>query len=287
MTGRLKLLIAESEPRPERDARREATGRSNGETYVETLRSIVPDADFDLHRPAEPGRPPAALGDYDGVFLAGSPLHVYHDDHAVRANVDFMRAVFASGTPSFGSCAGLHIAVAAAGGSVRRNPAGHEIGLARRIVPTAEGARHPLLEGRPAAFDAPAVHGDEVEALPPEGALLLAGNGASPVQAAEIRFDAGTFWGVQYHPELPLHELAQAIRRQAEGIVERGLAKDPADVEAQAALFEGLGREPDRLDLAWRLGVDREVAEVARRYRELTNAVRHLVRPARARRGRA
>ena len=286
LTARLKLLIAESEPRPDRDARREATGRSNGETYVETLRSIAPDAAFDLHRPAEPGRPPAALDDYDGVFLAGSPLHVYHDDHAVRANVDFMRAVFASGTPSFGSCAGLHIAVAAAGGSVRRNPDGHEIGLARRIAPTAQGSRHPLLEGRPAAFDAPAVHGDEVEALPPEGALLLAGNGASPVQAAEIRFGAGTFWGVQYHPELPLQELAQAIRRQAEGIVERHLARDLADVEAQAALFEGLGREPDRLDIAWRLGVDREVADPGRRCRELANALRHLVEPMRSRRTR-
>ena len=55
--------------------------------------------------------------------------------------------------------------------------------LVRRIAPTPEGARHPLLEGRPAAFDAPAVHGDEVEALPPEGATRHAGNAASPVQA--------------------------------------------------------------------------------------------------------
>ena len=283
----MRLLIAESEPPEARDARRAATGKSSGETYVESLRALLPDARFDLHRPAEPGGPPAAVGDYDGVFLSGSPLHVYHDDHAVRANVDFMRAVFAAGVPSFGSCAGLHLAVAAAGGSVRRNPDGHEVGLARRIAPTAEGARHPLLAGRPAAFDAPAVHGDEVETLPPTGALLLAGNAVSPVQAAEIRHGEGVFWGVQYHPELPLEELAQAIRRQAGELVERGLARDTAAVEEQAALFEGLGREPGRLDLAWRLGVDREVTEVARRRRELANVLESLIRPTRTRRGRA
>lgn len=285
MTDTLKLLIAESEPRDSREQRRKATGRSNGETYIDALRAIVPDARFDLHRPAERSSLPTPLDQYDGVFLSGSPLHVYHDDHDVRANVAFMRAVFASGTPSFGSCAGLHIAVVAAGGTVRRNPDGHEVGLARRIAPTPEGARHPLLQGRPASFDAPAVHGDEVETLP-DGALLLAGNSASAVQAAEIRQGTSTFWGVQYHPELPLDELAQAIRRQAGELVERSLARTEAEVETQAALFEGMSREPERLDLAWRLGVDREVIEGERRRTELANAIQHLIRPARAHRGR-
>ena len=282
----LNLLIAESEPEDARDARRDSAGRSSGETYVDALRALAPDARFDLYRPQEADGLPQALDAYDGVFLSGSPLHVYHDNHEVRANVEFMRAVFAAGVPSFGSCAGLHIAVAAAGGRVRRNPDGHEVGLARRIAPTPEGAGHPLLDGRPVAFDAPAVHGDEVEALPPEGATRLAGNSASPVQAAEIRCGAGTFWGVQYHPELPLDQLAQAIRRQADGLLARGLARDEADVEAQAALFEALRREPGRLDLKWRLGVDREVAEDGRRVTELRNALRHLIEPARAGRGR-
>lgn len=283
----LKLLVAESEPQEARDKRRQATGRSSGESFAETLRSIVPEARLDLYKPAEPGGPPRELESYDGVFLAGSPLHVYRDNHEVRANVAFLRAVFAAGVPSFGSCAGLHVAAAAAGGTVRRNPEGHEVGFARRIVPTADGARHPLLDGRPAAYDAVAVHGDEVESLPAAGAVLLSGNAASAVQAAEIRFGAGVFWGVQYHPEIPLDELAQAIRRQAEGLVARGLARDAAAVEEQAALVEALGREPERLDLAWRLGVDREITETGRRRVELGNFIRHLVNPTRSRRGRA
>ncbi len=219
------------------------------------------------------------------MFLTGSPLHVYHDNHAVRANVDFMRAVFDAGVPCFGSCAGLHIAVAAAGGTVRRNPDGHEVGLARRIVPTAEGARHPLLEGRPAAFDAPAVHGDEVESLP-------RGRRAARRQRGLARAGGRD-------PPRRRHLLGRAVPPRAAagrarpgdpppggGLVERGLARDEAEVEAQAALFEALGREPGRLDVAWRLGVDREVAEDGRRTAELGNALRHLIEPARARRGR-
>ena len=102
---------------------------------------LAPGARFAIHRPQEAGRPPEALDAYDGVFLTGSPLHVYHDNHAVRANVDFMRAVFDAGVPSFGSCAGLHIAVAAAGGTVRRKPDGHEVGLARPDLSRGDGHR--------------------------------------------------------------------------------------------------------------------------------------------------
>lgn len=89
-----------------------------------------------------------------------------------------MRSVFASGTPSFGSCAGLQLAVAAAGGTVRKMPARMAAGIARRITATEAGRDHPLLAGRPPAWDAPAVHGDEVESLPAD-ATLLASN-ASP-----------------------------------------------------------------------------------------------------------
>ena len=51
---------------------------------------------------------------------------------------------------------------AAAGGRVRKMPERLEAGVARRIAATDAGRAHPLLEGRPAAWDAPAIHGDEV-----------------------------------------------------------------------------------------------------------------------------
>lgn len=284
----LRFLVAESETEEDRERRRASVGRSSGETYLDTLRGIAPDAAGDLARPAEDGAAVpdvAALGGYDAVFLTGSPLHVYEDTPEVRRQLAFMRDVFRSGTPSFGSCAGLQVATAAAGGTVRRNRRGREAAFARRITATAEGRGHPLLAGRPATWDALAIHSDEVEHLP-ESATLLAGNGVSAVQAAEIRHEGGIFWGVQYHPELPMGEVAAALRRQSADLIEGGLAQDEAAVEAYASLIDALHREPERRDLAWQLGLDPQVTDAEKRVTELRNFIEHLVRPTRRARGR-
>lgn len=281
--SRLRFLIAESESPEARERRRRSTGRSSGESYAATLLALSPGCACELARPAEadaPDWPATALGAFDAVFLTGSPLHVYADTPAVRRQLGFMRAVFASGTPSFGSCAGLQVAAAAAGGSVRAKEGRHEAGLARRITATPAGRNHPLLEGRPAAWDALAIHSDEVERLP-AGAVLLAGNRATAVQAAEIRHGPGVFWGVQYHPELPMTELADALRRQVDGLVGQGLARDGGDVEGVATLLQALGEQPGRADLAWRLGVDEQVTDHVLRTLELRNFIRHLVVPTR------
>jgi GMP synthase (glutamine-hydrolysing) len=69
-----------------------------------------------------------------------------------------------------------------------------EAGVARRIVRQKGAQGHALLDGWPSAFDAPAVHTDEVEELPP-GGTLLASKSVTHVQAAEIRHEQGIFWG--------------------------------------------------------------------------------------------
>lgn len=282
----MRFLVAESEPPAAREKRRASVGRSSGETFLRTLGDLVPGVDCTRVKPADADTAlpdAAALGGYDAVFLTGSPLHLYDDTPEVRRQLEFMRAVFASGTPSFGSCAGLQVATVAAGGRVRSMQGRREAGLARRIAPTDAGRDHPLLAGRPPAFDAPAIHTDEVETLP-AGATLLASNAVTRVQAAEIRHDGGVFWGVQYHPELTLHEVAAALRRQADDLVEHGLARGPGDVEAIAAMVDAVG--PDRPDLAWRLGLDAQVIDPALRTTELRNFIDALVRPVRAGRGR-
>ncbi|WP_426954327.1 type 1 glutamine amidotransferase [Muricoccus radiodurans] len=283
-----RFLVAESETLEAREVRRASVGRSSGESYLDTLRALSPDAALDLVRPAEDGAEipdSAGLDGYDAVFLTGSPLHVYEDSLDVRRQLDFMRAVFASGTPAFGSCAGLQVATAAAGGTVRANRRGYEAGFARRITRTSAGGGHPLLAGRPEAYDAPAIHSDEVDRLP-DGALALAGNRVTAVQAAEIRYGQGVFWGVQYHPELPLAEIAAALRRQADELMEAGLAHDEGEVEAYAGRVEALHHDPSRRDAAWQLGLDAQVVDPALRSIELRNFVEHLVGPIRGRRGR-
>ncbi|MCD2324476.1 type 1 glutamine amidotransferase [Sphingomonas sp. IC-56] len=285
----MRFLVAECEPPEAREKRRESVGRSSGETYLEVLHKLAPGAECDRLKPTDsraeiPSR--EALSAYDAVFLTGSPLHLWQDSPEARRQIEFMQKVFASGTPSFGSCAGLQVACVAAGGKVRSMGQRREAGFARRLVATDAGRNHPLLDGRPASYDAPAIHTDEVEQLP-EGATLLASNRVTHVQAAEIRCGDGVFWGVQYHPEISLREVAAALRRQSDDLLEHGLARSEADVEQLAEQVDALHEAPDRADLAWRLGLDDQVTVPEQRTRELRNFIEYLVQPTRSRRGRA
>ena len=284
----LRFLVAESETPDERAARRDSVGRSAGESYAATLEQLAPACRIDRVTPSDdttPAMTADAIAGYDAVFLSGSPLHVYDETPGTRRQLAFMRAVYASGTPAFGSCAGLQVAVAAAGGTVRAMEPRQEAGIARRIVATEAGRDHPMLSNRPATWDAPAIHGDEVAELP-AGATLLATSAAVPVQAVEIRHDRGIFWGVQYHPELSPGEIGAALRRQSDSLIDNGLARDDADVEAEAALFDALHDAPDDHAVRWRLGIDAEFAEERRRRTELIAFLERLVIPHRAERQR-
>ncbi|HEY1432605.1 MAG TPA: type 1 glutamine amidotransferase [Stellaceae bacterium] len=123
-----------------------------------------------------------ALADFDGVMFPGSPLHIYDRTPAVTRQIDFARDAFAAGVPVWGSCWGLQIATVALGGSVRRNPRGRELAIARAITVTEAGRSHPLLASRPLVFDALCSHLDEVETLPPNARKL-----SRPTNSARFR----------------------------------------------------------------------------------------------------
>jgi GMP synthase (glutamine-hydrolysing) len=182
-----------------------------------------------------------------------------------------MRAALDVGLPVFGSCWGVQIAAALAGGCASQNPCGPEYGFARAIMPTQDGQDHPLLAGRPAVWDAPAIHSDAVLA-PPPGSRVLAGNRLLGIQALEIRRGAGWFWGTQYHPEHDFDALATMLRLSSADIVEAGLAEDAAAVAGyadQVAALSGGGAAAKRI--AWQLGLGPEVLDSRHRRREIGN----------------
>jgi GMP synthase (glutamine-hydrolysing) len=223
---------------------------------------------------------------YDGVVLTGSALNIYDASPATRAQLDFARAVYRARVPFFGSCWGLQVAAAAAGGEVVRNPKGREAGVARAIVATQAGRAHPMLAGRGESWDAPCHHLDVVARLPDE-ATLLASNTYAQVQAAEIRFEGGVFWGVQYHPEFSFGEIASVLRRCAPAMRDEGFYRDADEAERHCDALETLDREPARTDLAWRLGVQPELVDAQLRVSEIRNFIESYVRPEKSRRGRA
>ena len=119
------------------------------------------------------------VGDFDGVWISGSPYNAYRlDQPSVKDQIELTREIWDKGIPAFGSCWGLQVMTAALGGTVRLNPRGREIGIARNICLTDAGRQHAMYEDKRDAFDAVCVHEDEVAALP-ACATLLASNAMS------------------------------------------------------------------------------------------------------------
>lgn len=285
----LRLLFVDGNTREQREAHAAGYGTQPAQAYAAEIAAIVPGAISDICLPADEGAnlpDGAGLQAYDGIFLTGSALHIYELQPAVTRQIALMRAIYASGTPCFGSCWGIQMGTVAAGGNVIRNPRGREVGFARKIMPNEAGRAHPLLAGRPAAFDAPAIHLDTV-ALPPHDTTILASNAYSQVQAAEIRHGGGVFWGVQYHPEFPLRQVASIMGRMVPLLIEEGFRADEAAAQGWLADLRALDADPARRDLAWAHALDAEVLDDQRRVTELRNFLTHRVQPQASARGRA
>ncbi len=285
----LRLLFVDGNMRETREGLRKAYGMAYGEAYAAEIAAIAPGIVSDICLPADEGAnlpDSAGLESYDGIFLTGSALHIYDITPPVTRQVELMRAIYASGTPCFGSCWGVQVGSVAAGGTVTANPKGRETGFVRRITPTEAGRGHRLLASRPAAFDAPAIHLDTV-ALPAHGTTILASNAYSQVQAAEIKHNGGTFWGVQYHPEFSLKQMAAILGRMVPLLIEEGFRNDEASAKAWLDDLRTLDADPDRQDVAWAHGLDREVLDAGRRVTELRNFMEHRVKPHASARGRA
>ena len=245
-------------------------GASSGEGYAATLKGLKPEIECDIVRPAdeEPKLPEGvALKDYNGAVITGSALNVYSRETAVQRQIDLVKAVFEAQVPTFGSCWGLQVGVTAAGGTVVRNPRGREFGFGRRIMLTAAGRDHAMFQGKPEVFEAPTVHVDTVESLPP-GSTPLAHNDMG-LQAAEIRLKSGaTFWGVQYHPEYSVAEIGAMARRYGEVLIRDGLVKDQAELAQLSADLVALNDDPGNERLAWRFGIGPSVTDARLRLAE-------------------
>ncbi|HRE19519.1 MAG TPA: type 1 glutamine amidotransferase [Rhabdaerophilum sp.] len=277
----LRFLIVEGNTHDTREAYRKALGATPAESYGRLMASLAGGAHFDILRAADAdGTLPtgARLSDYDAAILTGSALHLWQREPESLRQVEVAREIFRAGIPFFGSCWGLQVATVAAGGDVHKNPRGREFGIARRIMPNAAGAAHPLLEGRGCVFDAPCTHLDEVARLPSDS-TLLASNAISQVQAAEIRHEGGTFWGVQYHPEFSFSTLAYLIERRTVNLIDEGFLADENQARTMAADLRQLDREPGSRQIAWRHGLERDVTDTVERVTELRNFLEARVKP--------
>ncbi|MBL9097587.1 MAG: type 1 glutamine amidotransferase [Alphaproteobacteria bacterium] len=284
-----RLLVVEGNTAEGRKWHAEAGGIVASENYANVLRKLCPGARIDICFPADIGAnlpDRAGLEGYDGVAITGSALHIYDLGPSIMRQVDLARAVFETETPFFGSCWGLQVATVAAGGTVRKNPKGREIGFARGIMLTDAGEEHDLYWDKPPVFDAITVHLDEIEETA-RGTTILATNAVSAVQAAEIKTRRCTFWGVQYHPEYSFGDIAIITRRVKAMVIEQGLFKGDVDHASYVRELEALESNPRDTALTWRHGISSAVYDFGARTQELKNWIERQVLPTRSKRGRA
>lgn len=274
-----RILIANAYPASER-RNLEAAGCSDpAQLYVELLQTLMPGISCDIIYPADFGfqRPSEyILGQYDGLVWTGSSLTIHRPDERVLRQIELAQTAYAVGLPQFGSSWGIQLAVVAAGGRCAPNPKGQETCFARKVMLTVDGQHHPMFKGKPPVFDALTYHSDEVLDLP-LGAVCLATNGFTRVQAIAVQHEKGSFWAVQYRPECHLLELARLLAAHKTSLIEDGRFTDYIDAGSYITELENLYLEPERMDIAWRLGIDDDILNPAIRWTEVQNWLNHEV----------
>lgn len=278
MTAALRFLIIDGYPKASREEFDRVGMKHAWRLYAEMLEKHLPGAEYSVWFPSDDPAPPGGLGPqhYAGILWTGCNLTIYHDEPRVTRQIEFARQSYEVGTPGFGTCWGVQMAAVAAGGVVRANPRGREMGLARKIHLTPDGLAHPMFEGKPPVFSGFISHLDEITELPP-GARLLATNDFTRVQAIEVKHKKGVFWATQYHPEYDLHEMARLITAREPKLVPEGFFRDREDLARYVEKLEELHRNPGRKDLRWQLDIDDDVLSDQIRQVEFRNWIHKVV----------
>jgi GMP synthase (glutamine-hydrolysing) len=196
------------------------SGHSYAANFVTTLMAIDQSLTLISKNPYLHAFTAADFDGVHGIVFTGSGVDWNTGDPRGQAQVDAMKAAFQTGKPCWGSCNGFQLMGTVLGGVVGESPNGFEGGLAKNLTLTEAGKTHPMMKGRKDGDAVPCIHRDEIQTLP-EGAVLLAGNAHSAVQAAVYEQNGIDYWGAQYHPELtPAFIAASLTRKDADGFAE-------------------------------------------------------------------
>lgn len=269
-----KVLILEGNT-PELLQPREAMGIPwTAEAYGAALRVFAPALEIDIVRPYFPDFDPDAveIDGIDGMAVTGSGVSWNGADAWARPFWRLYERAFAAGKPVLGCCWGLHLGAVVLGGDTAAGPNGVEAGFARDVELTEAGKAHPLHAGRSGTFDVAAMHRDDVTRLP-DSAVITASNAHTQVQGMVYEQGATRFWGVQYHPELTLADIAYFFTRPS--------TADPGELARRAeaaADFRRILDDPAASgDLRARHGIDDAILNFEIHAVELRNWLTHCL----------
>lgn len=187
-----------------------AKGKSGASRFLTTFQALDPSLTLTVVCPYAGPLEADVYEGVDGVVYTGSGVDwATNAPEAAPLRVE-MERTFDQKRPVWGSCNGLQLAAVVLGGDVGASPNGFEMGPARNLTRSDAGAGHAMMAGRGDGFAVPCIHRDEVQKLP-QGAVLVAGNEHSPVQAMVYEAGGVDFWGTQYHPEMSMADVAASL----------------------------------------------------------------------------
>ena len=277
----VRVGIINGYPRADRDDLDRAKMTSADQLYVNVLRRSFPEFQLTSLFPADLDSPiptGAGLADFDAFIWTGSKLTIYKNEPNVTRQIEFSKALFEAGKPQFGSCWGVQMAAVAAGGEVAKMSQGRETFVARKIKLTPEGRASKLYEGKTDAFDGFVNHLDEVTRIPPGGVLLSVGSHCH-IQALEVRHKKGVFWGLQYHPEYNLMEMARLMEARSEALIKEGFFPGQKELKEHTGKMLRLFETPGDETLKKNLSIGPDILGSELREAELRNFFKHLVFP--------
>lgn len=237
-------------------------GLSGSWPFVRTLAAIEPQAEAILRNPFAKPLNLSDLDAIDGVIFTGGAEKWAVTAPEVAPQRYAMDLVLSHRLPVWGSCNGMQLAALALGGTIAASKNGLEVGVAKHITLTNEGANHAMMSGRCSTFAAPCVHRDHIAELPSQ-ATLLAGNAHTRIQAFAINSDGVDVWATQYHPELGLSDVVDYI--EAGGMF--GLFFDHLQE------LRSVAEDPNKAN---RIGATPADLAFENRTREFTNWLRHV-----------
>lgn len=175
-TLRIAMLRTEDDP---------IYGRHIMHMFTELLGHELAFVDFDVKRMCYPSND----ADYDGFLVPGSLSSAYDDEPWISTLSEYLRHLYAKGTPIVGICFGHQVIAQALGGEVIRNPAGLHISYdLSETTPEGRDALGTALT----QLNLPYAHNDIVSQLPP-GAVNLGSCPICPVMGMAIGDHVLTF----------------------------------------------------------------------------------------------
>jgi GMP synthase (glutamine-hydrolysing) len=277
----LKFCIANGYPKRSRDTLDATNVTQAHDLYLMFLHKMLPNSQFDLLFIADPETAMPTIEEiqaYDGIIWTGSDLTIYHDDEEVTRQIAYCQAIFDAGVPQFGSCWATQMAAIAAGGECRKNPNGREWSIAYDITVTEAGKTHPMYIGKQHQFNGFIMHLDEVCGVP-DGAMVLATNEHTDVQAIAVKHSNGEFWSTQYHPEFTLYEMAQLVDARKEAITNEGFFNNESEMVPLVNDMIALSKGPNNAELRQKLHIGDSILDDDIRQKEVHNWVEYLVIP--------